>query len=100
MITFEENESRAGFYRALLKRSKTFLTEISDDRSINSDEKSESTNENSYSSLSLISKLKRDSIDEQLISTRSECHQRLLTCSRKKLRLLTLQQQVKIKKEN
>lgn len=87
-------ESSVIFYRKLLNSAKVFLTEIDQ---ISSTSKSESTSRcqsaspsHSQSSISIDSK----DIDQQLISTRQRCHQRLLACSRKKLRLLALQEQV------
>ncbi|CAF1062633.1 unnamed protein product [Rotaria sordida] len=86
-----KEESPVDYYRKLLNSAKIFLTEVDIRSSTNlSEKKSPSqTRSESPQSVSIDSK----EIDNQLILTRQRCHQRLLTCSRKKLRLLSLQQQ-------
>jgi len=79
-----EKHSSPQFYRQLLNNAKIFLTEI--------DNQSESTISNEFSEVS--ETINDSNINKQLKTTRQECHQRLLTCSRKKLRLLSLQEQV------
>lgn len=95
-----EIEQHSGeFYRRLLHSAKVFLTEI--------DERSSSTTTTTANSFNptpspeqprprsqLSSSTKDPSLNRLLKSTRQQCHQRLLTCSRKKLRLLSLQEQV------
>lgn len=87
-----ETESSVIFYRKLLNSAKVFLTEV-DRRSSISGSDTVSVGQSRPSSQSSISVASKE-IDQQLISTRHRCHQRLLTCSRKKLRLLALQEQV------
>jgi hypothetical protein len=82
-----EKHSSPQFYRQLLNNAKIFLTEI--------DNQSESTISNEFSEVS--ETINDSNINKQLKTTRQECHQRLLTCSRKKLRLLSLQEQVLFK---
>jgi hypothetical protein len=82
-----EKHSSPQFYRQLLNNAKIFLTEI--------DNESESTISNEFSEVS--ETINDSNINKQLKTTRQECHQRLLTCSRKKLRLLSLQEQVLFK---
>jgi hypothetical protein len=82
-----EKHSSPQFYRQLLNNAKIFLTEI--------DNQSESTISNEFSEVS--ETIDDSNINKQLKTTRQECHQRLLTCSRKKLRLLSLQEQVLFK---
>jgi len=89
-----EESSSVDFYRKLLHSAKVFLTEV-DVRSSTSNNESVSRNPSISISPSSIS-INSPNIDQQLISTRQQCHQRLLTCSRKKLRLLSLQEQVTI----
>ncbi len=89
-----EESSSVDFYRKLLHSAKIFLTEV-DVRSSTSKNESLSRNPSISISPSSIS-INNSNIDQQLISTRQQCHQRLLTCSRKKLRLLSLQEQVTI----
>ncbi|CAF3465471.1 unnamed protein product [Rotaria socialis] len=88
-----KGESSVDFYRKLLTSAKIFLTEV-DGRSSTSISESTSRCQSATASVcqSSISIDSKD-IDQQLISTRQRCHQRLLTCSRKKLRLLSLQEQ-------
>ena len=76
-----DKNSSPQFYRQLLHSAKIFLTEL-DERSQSSlSSDTYSNNQNTFVSQSL----KTDSnINTQLKSTRQECHQRLLTCSRKK----------------
>jgi hypothetical protein len=86
------------FYRKLLNSAKIFLTEVDGRSSTSVNESvSRSQSRSSLSPSSSVSINNRD-INKDLISTRQECHQRLLTCSRKKLRLLSLQEQVRKKK--
>jgi hypothetical protein len=88
-----EEESPVDFYRKLLNSAKIFLTEVDAKSSTSVSEsvsRSQSRSVTPSSSVSINSK----EIGQQLISTRQRCHQRLLTCSRKKLRLLSLQEQV------
>jgi hypothetical protein len=89
-----EESSSVDFYRKLLHSAKVFLTEV-DVRSSTSNNESVSRNPSISISPSSIS-INGSNIDQELISTRQQCHQRLLTCSRKKLRLLSLQEQVTI----
>ena len=89
-----DEKSSVDFYRKLLSSAKVFLTEI-DGRSSTSisgttpPSKSQSVTPSTCSAIS-------KEVDQQLISTRQRCYQRLLTCSRKKLRLLSLQEQVRL----
>jgi hypothetical protein len=86
-----EKHSSPQFYRQLLNSAKIFLTEL-DDRSQSSvSDDSYLNNQKNFVSQSLTTD---SNINTQLKTTRQECHQRLLTCSRKKLRLLSLQEQV------
>jgi hypothetical protein len=88
------NESRGDFYRKLLSHARIFLTEV-DGKSSGSVSESQSRSVSPSSSSIILTKSNNCSqINDQLISTRQRCHQRLLTCSRKKLRLLSLQEQV------
>lgn len=107
----DEKELKVDYYRQLLKRSQTFLTELDDKSGLNETSRStfsSRSNSNSNSNLfrsksslnirhssssTLTSSKSSSTIDEQLIETRQRCHQRLLTCSRRKLRLLSLQEQ-------
>jgi uncharacterized lipoprotein YajG len=92
-MEIEERSSR-DFYRRLLHSAKIFLTEVDTQSSSSINEsQSHSSSQSRSSSQSSISINSKD-INQQLISTREQCHQRLLTCSRKKLRLLSLQEQV------
>ena len=87
-----EKHSSPEFYRQLLNSAKIFLTEL-DERSQSSLSTQTSNNDKSYVSQSLTTD---SNINTLLKSTRQQCHQRLLTCSRKKLRLLSLQEQVHV----
>lgn len=94
-----DESSSVDFYRKLLNSAKVFLTEV-DGRSSTSRSINESTSHNQSRSVSpsqSSSSISINSLDigQQLILTRQQCHQRLLTCSRKKLRLLSLQEQVR-----
>jgi len=91
--------SSAIFYRKLLNSAKIFLTEVDGRSSTSVNESLSRSQSRSSLSPSSVSINNRD-INKDLISTRQECHQRLLTCSRKKLRLLSLQEQVRKKKQN
>jgi len=82
-----QDESRVVYYRNLVTHARLFLTEV--------DQQSSSSVTRSPSPSASISVSKSSSVDEQLTSTRQRCHDRLLTCARKKLRLLSLQEQVR-----
>lgn len=89
-----EKHSSVEFYRKLLNSAKVFLTEVDERSSIHSSNQSEI-------SVSQLSNPQHDlNLTKQLKSTRHECHQRLLTSSRKKLRLLSLQEQVSLSLPN
>ncbi len=88
-----EKETSGDFYRKLLHSAKIFLTEV-DERSSTSASSSVSQSQSRSVSSSLSSSINSKDIDQQLTSTRQQSLQRLLTCSRKKLRLLSLQEQV------
>jgi hypothetical protein len=93
-MEIEKRSSSVDFYRKLLHSAKVFLTEV-DGRSSTSSSIDESVSSIQSDSTSPSSvSINNGDIDKQLILTRQECHQRLLTCSRKKLRLLSLQEQV------
>ncbi|CAF3992383.1 unnamed protein product [Rotaria sp. Silwood1] len=86
-----KEETSVDYYRKLLNSAKIFLTEVDGISSTNRSERVSVSQSRSESDQS--SSIDSEDIDKQLISTRQRCHQRLLTCSRKKLRLLALQQQ-------
>ena len=84
-----EKHSSVDFYRKLLNSAKVFLTEIDERSSIHSEIPQDHPRSISNPPTDL-------NLTKQLKSTRQECHQRLLTSSRKKLRLLSLQEQVSL----
>lgn len=86
-----EKHSSPQFYRQLLNSAKIFLTELDDRSQSSASDDSYLNNQKNFVSQSLTTD---SNINTQLKTTRQECHQRLLTCSRKKLRLLSLQEQV------
>jgi len=103
-MDFEREHSSVDYYRQLLKSAKVFLTEIPNENSSNrsrNETRSKSSFSSSFPTNSIASSpippppSSQCAIDEQLHVTRQSCHQRLLTCSRKKLRLLDLQEQVR-----
>ncbi|CAF3627445.1 unnamed protein product, partial [Rotaria sp. Silwood2] len=85
------DETCVYYYRKLLNSAKIFLTEVDGISSTNISEIKSSCQSRSTSCQSL--SFDCEHIDKQLILTRQRCHQRILTCSRKKLRLLSLQEQ-------
>jgi len=90
-----EETSSPIFYRKLLNSAKIFLTEVDGQSSTSINESLSSSQTRSLSPSSSIS-INNHDINKDLILTRQQCHQRLLICSRKKLRLLSLQEQVRI----
>jgi hypothetical protein len=88
-----EEESSVDFYRKLLTSAKIFLTEVDGKSSASVSESASRSQSRSVSPSSSLTINSKD-IDQQLILTRQRCHQRLLSCSRKKLHLLSLQEQV------
>ncbi len=85
-MELENSIHQPDFYRKLLNSAKIFLTEVDEQTPTNLN----SNNSRCKSSIST----ENSDINKELKLTRQECHQRLLTCSRKKLRLLSLQEQV------
>ena len=91
-----EKHSSVDFYRKLLNSAKVFLTEIDQQSSDTTTTTTNSLNPSPSNDQSRPhSQLSNPNLTKQLKSTRQQCHQRLLTCSRKKLRLLSLQEQVR-----
>jgi hypothetical protein len=92
----EEKESPALLYRSLLQYSQVFLTEIPrrESRSVSINESINSNRDEPIRPSTASS----DSNDthHQLLSTRQKCQQRLAVCSRRKLSLLTFQEQVNL----
>ena len=89
----EESPSRADFYRQLLLQSRIFLTELDDEQSSTPSRRAKSASSLRSSPSSLRPSKEGN---EEFSSTRQRCYQRLLACSRKKLRLLTIQEQVSL----
>lgn len=113
----ESSASKGDFYRQLLKQSRLFLTEVDENADLQENSRSTFSSRSTSTSTSTSpprptarnhrransalalrssssSSPSRHPVDDQLVDTRQRCHQRLLTCSRKKLRLLNLQEQV------
>ena len=84
------NESKNFFYKTILENSKVFLTEIpfKENRSLSLNESIQSENDQ------ISIKSNSDNLHQDLIFKRNDCHQRLSLCSRKKLSLLSFQEQV------
>ena len=100
LLQGEHQSSRGEFYRQLLVQTRVFLTEldVDDDRQSSIPSRSDTSKRNelfrSASAVSFSRPTTASSGNEEFTSTRQRCHQRLLACSRKKLRLLTIQEQV------
>jgi hypothetical protein len=97
-----QRESRGDFYRQLLVHSRVFLTELDQQTSTS---RSHSPTMRRAQSVSppmqrVPSAASTTDGDELLMAMRQQCQQRLLACSRRKLRLLALQEQVNTSDEN
>ncbi|CAF1282640.1 unnamed protein product [Adineta steineri] len=87
----EKEESRAFFYRKLLENAKVYIKEIDrrDSRSKSISDLSISYDECRSLTPSTIS-IHNEDMNQEFLSARQHCHQRLMSCSRKKLSLLSI----------
>jgi len=95
MEDVEEEKSIGNFYRKFLNNEKVFLTEVNGRSSSNSSQSEYLLIDQSRSVTPSSISIKSEEINDKLVSTRQECRQRIITCSRKKLSLLTFQEQVR-----
>jgi hypothetical protein len=95
MEDLEEEKSIGNFYRKFLNNEKVFLTEVDGRSSSNSIQSEGLLIDRSRSLTPSSISIKSEEINDKLFSTRQECRQRLITCSRKKLSLLAFQEQVR-----
>ncbi len=96
MEDVEEEKSNGNFYRKFLNNEKVFLTEVNGRSSSNSSSSESLLIDQSRSLTPSSISIKSEEINDKLLSTRQECRQRLITCSRKKLSLLEFQEQVRL----